>query len=325
MPKESKNRAPKNKKYMNKSIPISIVTSCYNCEQYIEATIRSVIQQDFPDLQYIITDGASSDRTLDIIKKYREDIDVLISEPDEGMYHGIQKGFQYAQGEIMAWLNADDIYYTWTFSIVERIFLKFPEVEWIIGLPTYMNQIGQCIKVSSNAGTVYPRNYISNGWFRPQLAGYLQQESMFWRKSLWDKVGGLNLKLKFAADFELWTRFAKHAELYSITVPLASFRKRPGEQRSSVEEDKYHNEVMAVCQNLKPPPKIWDFVSRGGEIGRILSRLLIWKNCNFITYSLREKDWVMKKAMRPLSRYSLAEVLLDWITNRLSPSILNLR
>ena len=74
---------------------ISIVTSCYNCEQYIETTIKSVIQQDFPNLQYIITDGASSDRTLDIIKKYRKDIDAMISEPDEGMYHGIQKGFQH--------------------------------------------------------------------------------------------------------------------------------------------------------------------------------------------------------------------------------------
>jgi len=298
----------------NKSI--TIVTTSLNCEQYIEYSIQSVLVQGYPHLQYIVIDGASTDSTMEIVNKFQDQLDVIVSEPDEGMYHGIQKGFSYTQGEIMAWLNADDIYFPWTFSIVGRIFQKFPEVEWIISLPTYMNQIGQCIKVSSNAGTAYPRNYIRNGWFRPQLAGYLQQESMFWRKSLWDKVGGLNLKLKYAADFELWTRFANHAELYSVTVPLASFRKRPGEQRSSVEEDKYHNEVMAVCQNLKPPPKIWNFVSRSSEIGRILTRLLIWKNCNFITYSLREKDWVMKKAMRPLSRYSLAEVLLDWIANR---------
>ena len=290
---------------------ISIVTSCYNCEQYIESTIKSVIQQDFTGLQYIITDGASTDRTLDIIRKYQEYIDVLISEPDDGMYHGIQKGFQYAEGEIMAWLNGDDIYHPWTFSIVERIFKKFPEIDWIIGLPSYINKLGQCIKISSNAATAYPKEYICNGWFRPQFAGYLQQESMFWRKSLWNKAGGLNLKLQYAADFELWTRFAKHAELYSVTVPLASFRRRPGEQISSVNEDKYHDQVMAVCRNLKPSPKIWDFISRSSEIGRILFRLLIWKNCNFITYSLKEKDWVMKKAIRPLSRYSIAEGLME--------------
>ena len=296
---------------MNKYIPISIVTSCYNCKQYIETTIKSVIQQDFPKLQYVIIDGASSDRTLDIIKKYREDINVLISEPDEGMYHGIEKGFNHAQGEIMAWLNGDDIYFPWTFSIVGRIFQKFPEVDWIIGLPTYINQIGQCIKVSSNAGTAYPRNYIRNGWFRSHLAGYLQQESMFWRKSLWDKAGGLNLNFRYAADFELWTRFALHAELYSVTVPLASFRKRPGEQKSSVEGDKYHNEVMEICQNLKRPPSFWDFASKRGEIIRVLCRLFIWKHCNLITYSFNEKDWVIKKMVRPLSRYSFAELLLE--------------
>lgn len=291
---------------------ISVITTSFNCAQYIENTIQSVIRQNHPGLQYIVIDAFSTDGTAEIIHRYKDSIDVSVSEPDGGMYHGIQKGAGYVEGEIMAWLNADDAYLPWTFSVVENIFKKFPEVEWIIGQPSYMNQKGQCIKVSSNAGTAYPGKYIRNGWFRPQFAGHLQQESMFWRKSLWDKVGGLNLNLQLAADFELWSRFAQHAELYSVTTPLASFRLRPGEQKSSTEADKYHAEVMSICQNYSPPGKLWDFISKRGEVQRILSRLLIWKKSSFITFSSGENDWIVREMYRPLSRYSFTEALLEY-------------
>jgi len=295
---------------------ISVITTSFNCAQYIKSTIQSVIGQNYPALQYIVIDALSTDGTAIILKKYKDSIDTIVSEPDKGMYHGIHKGAGYVESEIMAWLNADDAYLPWTFSVVENIFKKFPEVEWIIGQPSYMNQKGQCIKVSANAGTAYPSKYIRNGWFRPQFAGHLQQESMFWRKSLWDKVGGLNLDLQLAADFDLWVRFAQHAELYSVTTPLASFRLRPGEQTSSVSADKYHAEVMRVCQNLEPPGKLWDFISKRGEVQRILSRLLVWQKSNFITFSSEGNDWVINKAYRPLSRYSFTEALLEYRSDK---------
>jgi len=291
---------------------ISVITTSFNCSQYIENTIQSVIGQDYPALQYIVVDALSTDGTADVLQRYKDSIDIIIREADEGMYHGIQKGAGYVEGEIMAWLNADDAYHPWTFSVVENIFKKFPEVEWVIGQPSYMNQKGQCIKVSSNAGTAYPAKYVRNGWFRPQFAGYLQQESMFWRKSLWDKVGGLNLNLQLAADFELWTRFAQYAELYSVTTPMASFRMRPGEQKSSIAADRYHAEVMSVCQNLRSPGKLWRFASKLGEIPRILARLLVWEKSNFITFHPRANDWIIDKAYRPLSRSSFPEALLEY-------------
>jgi len=289
---------------------ISIITTSFNCAGYIETTIKSVINQDVK-AQYIIMDAASTDNTMDIVNRYKDSIDVISSEPDDGMYHGIQKGAQHVTGDIMAWINADDAYLPWAFSIVKDIFDKHPDIDWIIGQPSYMNEKGQCTKVSSNAGTAYPQKYIQNGWFQPQFAGYLQQESMFWRKSLWDKVDGLNLDIKLAADFELWTKFAQHADLYSVSVPLSSFRLRPGEQQSSVSGDKYSEEVAHVCQGLIKPNSLWRFMSNHGEVLRVLSRMLIWKKAKYLKYSAVDKGWVIKEKYRPLSRYSITEVLSE--------------
>ena len=289
---------------------LSVITTSFNSAQYIENTIKSVISQGFSNIQYIVIDADSTDGTAEILQKYNDSIDISVTEPDEGMYHGIQKGAEYVEGDIMAWLNADDAYLPWTFSVVEDIFNKFPEVDWIIGQPSYINTKGQCVKVSANAGTAYPTKYIRNGWFRPQFAGYLQQESMFWRKSLWDKVGGLNLDLKLAADFDLWTRFAQHADLYSVATPLSSFRFRPGEQQSSVQSGRYQEEVKQVCKNFSFPNKLWAMLSKQGTTMRVLARLMIWKKSKIIVFSSNESDWVIKEMYRPVSRYSLSEILV---------------
>ncbi len=289
---------------------ISVITTSYNCEKYIEETIMSVVSQQH-SAQYIVIDAASTDSTLNIINKYKDSIDTLVSEPDKGMYHGIQKGASYVRGEIMSWLNADDIYHPWTFSVVEEIFKKFPNIDWIIGQPSYINEKGQCIKISSNAGTAYPNKYIRNGWFRPQFTGYLQQESMFWRKSLWDKVGGLNLENELAADFELWTRFSKCADLYSVATPLSSFRLRPGEQQSVVNGKIYHEEVRRICDSLEHPGFFWRMLSNYSTSFRVLLRLMIWKKSKFIIFSAEDSSWVIKEKLRPVSRYSISEILSE--------------
>lgn len=290
---------------------ISIITTSFNCEKYIEHTIQSVYRQDSSNYKHIIIDGGSTDGTIAVLERYKNRFAQLVIEPDEGMYHGIDKGSKYVDTEIMAWLNADDIYYPWTFSVVEEIFKTYPEVDWIIGLPTYINQKGQCIKIASNAGTAYPRHYIKNGWFQPLYAGHLQQESMFWRKSLWDKVGGMDLTLKYAADFELWTRFAQYVDLYSVTIPLAGFRKRSEEQTSIVNADKYTEEMVKVCNKLKPPSSFWTYFSLKSNYFRIISRLFIWKTAKLITYSTNDSKWVVREMLRPLTKYSFSEILLE--------------
>jgi glycosyltransferase involved in cell wall biosynthesis len=296
---------------VKEGLPISVVTACRNCDHYVGNTILSVIGQQYQNLQYIVVDGASTDSTLEIVNRYRKNIDTIISEPDDGQYYGIQKGMELAHGEIMAWLNADDMYYPWTFSVVQSVFEKYPEVEWLTGVPSYINDAGQCIRVAGNPGSAYPRQYIRNGWFRSSLAGYLQQESIFWRRSLWEKVTRLDLSLKYAADFELWTRFAEHTELYSLTVPLAAFRTRPGAQISSLKKDEYEKEVSQVCRNLKRPPRVWAAIAKQGLIANHICRMLIWKKCKIISYSEERRDWIIKKAIRPLSRLSLAQAMIE--------------
>ncbi len=295
---------------MAKTPKISIVTACFNMAQYIEHTIKSVLEQGYPNIEYIVIDGASTDGTTDVINRYADKIDEIINQPDDGQYHAIQRGLDMAQGEVMAWLNADDIYCPWALSVVGEIFREFPDVNWIIGLPCYLNKANQCVKVS-NTQSAYTQEYIRNGWFRSYLAGYLQQESMFWRRSLWDKVGGLELSLKYAADFKLWTEFAEHTDLVSLAVPLAAFRYRPGEQTSSSKRDIYEEEVLRVCQGLKASPIVWNAVAKRSLRLRCLCRLAIWKKCRVIAYSQEREEWVLRILRRPLSRASLSGLMLE--------------
>ena len=289
---------------------ISVVTACYNQEKTVHETINSILSQRFSDLQYIFIDGASTDSTLEIARSFSKEIDVLISEPDAGQYHAIQKGFEHANGEIMAWLNGDDIYHPWTLSIVEEIFEENPNIDWIIGLPTFMNKKGQCTRVSNDVAA-FPKEWIKNGWYRSHLAGYLQQESMFWRKSLWDKTNGLDLSLSLAADFELWTQFAKHAELVAVSVPLAAFRVALGEQRSSIGRADYDSEVLSVCEPLNKPSFLWNSIANFGVVWRSLCRFLVWKKGMFIAFSEDKNTWILNNSYRPISRISWAGLLLE--------------
>lgn len=293
------------------SLSISVVTSCFNAESYIEDTIRSILGQQYENLEYIVKDALSTDGTMDIVRKYSSGISQIIEQEDKGQYYGIMQGFEQSSGEIMAWLNADDIYFPWTFSLVNQVFSQYPEVDWIIGLPTFLNDQGQLIKVSSNPVSSFSQKYIKEGWFRGHLGGYLQQESMFWRRSLWEKAGGLDLKLSWAADFELWTRFAQHAALIEVASPLASFRERPGLQRSSQSRDKYELEVEEVCRNKKSPPGFWDAIASRGIVWRSLARLCIWKKTEAIVFSPVSRNWEKKKLRRPISRASLLDLSLE--------------
>lgn len=296
---------------------ISVVTSCFNAGDLVEDTIRSVVQQRYPRLQYVFIDGASKDNTLEIARRYERDIAVLLSERDDGQYHGIQKGMSLATGEVMAWLNGDDIYCPWTLSVVGEIFARFPDVDWIVGTSSFMNGRGQCTRVSGNSGTAMPRDYIRNGWFRPELAGYLQQESMFWRRRLWEKVGGLDLSLGLAADFDLWRRFAEHAELHAVNVPLALFRQRPGLQRSSAGQKSYEAEVARICEGLPQPPSLWTALAGRGEQWRHICRSLIWKQAPVVAYSSKSQAWEKTVSRRPLARTSVADLAIERSLRRL--------
>jgi len=280
-------------------------------EKYIRSTLSSVFNQDYDNLEYILVDGGSTDKTVEYAYEYENKITKIISEPDEGQYNAINKGMNMATGDIMCWLNADDIYMPWTFSIISQIFRENPDVDWIMGMPSFLNEHGHCTRVSNNP-VGYPVEWIKNGWYKSHLGGYLQQESMFWRKSLWDKVRGLDETYKLGADFELWTRFSKYSELVAVSVPLAAFRILPGEQRSSALRETYEADVERACSLLKKPNTLWNYIAQKGVVARSLCRLICYKTSPVISYSQVHGKWVKTKLRNSISRSSLAGLILDY-------------
>lgn len=227
---------------------ITIVTPSYNMENYIEETILSVLGQQYPNLEYIIIDGGSKDRTTEIIKKYESWISYWISEPDNGMYEAIQKGFSRATGEIMAYINSDDKYYPNAFFSAAMIFSSLPDVDWVLGRATFYNDEGTTVDVKD------VRKWSKYNYYTGDYK-WIQQESVFWRKSLWLKAGSnINTNLKYAGDYELWLRFFKFAKLYSADTVFAGFRSRTKDQLSLEKIDSYLYEVEQVT-NLENLPR----------------------------------------------------------------------
>lgn len=197
---------------------IALVTPVFNAGKYIEATIRSVLAQDYPNLEYFVVDGGSTDGTLEIIRKYEGQISGWISEPDKGMYDALNKGFAQTAGEIMGWISATDVLQLGGLSVVGSVFQRFPEVDWITGRPTHLNEAGMTIGVAG-----IPR--WSQWRFLAGANRTIQQESTFWRRSLWERAGGyVDASRRSSSDFELWVRFFRHAQIYSVDALIAGFR-----------------------------------------------------------------------------------------------------
>ena len=227
---------------------ITIVTPNFNKGKYLESTIKSILSQNYPNLEYIIIDGGSTDNSIDIIKKYEKYLTYWVSEPDNGMYHAIQKGFNYSSGEIMAWLNSDDMYHPKSLFTVAEIFSQYSMVNWLIGASSFYDKTGRTVKV--NRSRYYSRyNFLTGDW------KWIQQETTFWRRNLWEKVNGLNHSLKLAGDFDLWLRFSRYDKMYITDALIGGFRMSDSEQLSD-NMDEYINEVEMLIKN--EPQSVYD-------------------------------------------------------------------
>lgn len=228
---------------------ISIVTPSYNQGSFLEATVQSVLGQPVPELEYAVLDGGSTDGSCEILKRYGDRLRFWCSAPDGGQYHAINSGFARSTGEILGWLNADDLYLPGALSVVCEIFERHPEIEWLTTLyPLRWDATGRVVRCSarsgfSRAGFLAGENLPTGHWYSP---GWLQQESTFWRRSLWERAGAqLDTRWKIAADFELWLRFHQHAELYAVDAPLAGFRQH-GDQKTSHQKEEYQREAAEI-------------------------------------------------------------------------------
>lgn len=223
---------------MSNAFPkISVITPSYNQGEYLEQTILSVINQNYPNLEYIIIDGGSTDNSLEIIKKYENKFVYWVSEPDAGMYHALQKGFEKSSGEIMCWLNSDDMLHPKSlFSMAE--ILSLDGIQWIQGIPNNFDEAGR---------TVIVENTGQWSWLRSMYdQECIQQESTAWRRELWEKAGGrVSTEYKLAGDFELWNRFFQYEKLYTPPCLLGGFRIRKAGQLSH-DADRYLKEVLQI-------------------------------------------------------------------------------
>lgn len=274
------------------SLKLSIVTPSYNQASFLEETIDSVLSQRDPNLEYIVIDGGSSDESAAVIQRQASRLAYWVSEPDKGQYDAINKGFEKATGDIMAWINSDDKYTPWAFSIVRELFTKFPHIEWLTTVqPISWNVQGQLTSMIFSGG--FNRGSFLKGGNLPTAGSYgrrfIQQESTFWRRSLWERAGGhLDTSLQLAADFELWARFYRHADLYGVMAPLAGFRSH-GNQKSVLQASLYMEEAERVLTQYGGRP------CRGFEA---LVRGLTWKVGRHLSLA------TLPRLIRAAGRYS---------------------
>lgn len=234
------------------SLTISIVTPNLNGAPFLGATIDSVLAADHGALEYVVVDGGSTDGSLEVIAARAGRLAHWVSESDRGLYAALNKGFAMTTGQVMGWLNAGDYLFPHCLSIVCEIFERFPEVEWLTSrVITLLDAKGRVVSQRVHPG--FARRSFLRGENLPGIgpgvaSGFIQQESTFWRRTLWQRAGGrLDESLRLAGDFELWTRFFRHARLCAVAAPLGGFRKHKG-QLSADSWDAYLREASEALR-----------------------------------------------------------------------------
>ncbi|MFN2299656.1 MAG: glycosyltransferase family 2 protein [Anaerolineales bacterium] len=252
----------------------SIVTPSFNQNRYLEYSMRSVLEQQVEDLEYIIIDGGSTDGSVETIRRHAARLAGWASRPDRGYADALNEGFSRTSGELMGWLNSDDMLTPWALRVVESVFREHPAVEWITALyPLVMDEQGMVIAARRTEG--YSPEAFYRGRNVPIRTGFytsvVQQESTFWRRSLWERAGGrMDSTLRMAGDFELWARFFQYADLFAVAVPLGCFRFQK-ESFTSRSMDAYMEECRMVLKRYgRRLPSRFEIAVR--RVARLLPR-----------------------------------------------------
>lgn len=229
----------------SKSLPsISVVTPSFNQGRFLPETMDSIHGQGYPKLEHIVIDGGSSDESVSVIKHYERQLAYWVSEPDQGQTDALIKGFARSTGDIQCWLNSDDLFEPGTLAEVAAYFDRHPEVEFIYGNSTWIDDRGIVIKPKREHGFsrfiwMYDHNFIP-------------QPSAFWRRSLYERVGGLDPRFDLAMDADLWIRFADVTKPRHVSRPWSRMRFY-GEQKNTRLRDKSSLEGKAIRSRYLHP------------------------------------------------------------------------
>ena len=226
---------------------ISIVTPSYNQGRFLEETIRSVLLQNYPNLEYIIMDGGSTDNSVEIIKKYEPWISYWTSEKDGGQVAAINRGFQQSTGTIFNWLNSDDIYLKNALRRVAEVFVADSTIQLLFGEHFNITEQGEIKNrdtIGANRVTLFHVLYMGRWPFH--------QESVFFRKDLWSKVGGLQYTYQLGFDFDFFLRCLRHTD--AATLPgeaLGCWRHHPAQKLRPANKNLLNEEHIAIYRRYR--------------------------------------------------------------------------
>lgn len=239
---------------------ISIVTCSYQQARFLDATMRSVLGQKYPELDYIVMDGGSKDGSREIIERHADTLSHWVSEKDEGQTDALIKGFRQAKGEILGWLCSDDLLLPGALEAVGAFFHDHPEIDAAYGDALWIDADGAPLRAKREMGFnrfVYLHDH-----------NYIPQPSMFWRRSLYEAVGGLDTRFNLAMDSDLWDRFASRTKIAHIPRYLSCMRYYPEQKTRHLRpageiEDALIRRRSSALARLSALEPVWHASARG--------------------------------------------------------------
>ena len=252
---------------------VSIITVCYNSESTIRDTIESVLQQNHPDIEYIIVDGKSTDNTVSIIREYENKIKTIISEPDKGIYDAMNKGLQAAIGDVIGILNSDDFYEN--SNVISEVISQFEsdaDLSVVFGNVVFVDPYNIEITTRFYDSRKFKAWKLRFGWMPPHTASFI-------KRSAYEEVGNYSLEYKIAADFDLFVRLLMVHKLSYININKVLVRMRSGGVSTSglratillIAEDVKACKINGIYTNLffilsKLPFKLIELLKRPKDV-----------------------------------------------------------
>jgi len=247
-------------------VRFSIVTPSYNQADFLSQTIESVLAQDYPNFEYMVMDGGSTDGSLDILRRYDRRLK-WVSEPDQGQTDAINKGFRLASGDVFAWLNSDDTYLPGALTEVAAFFEQNPTVGLAYGDIRTVDRAGRLIK--SRAAPEFDADLLARTDFIPQPA-------TFFLASVWRTIGGLDATLNYMFDWDAWIRMASVCTVRKIPATLAEFRFHRQSKTVSKAMQAAYEGIYIVRRRYRQPSGWEDSRDFGLNVLRSVGRAVIW-------------------------------------------------
>lgn len=301
---------------------ISVVTPSFNQGRFLSETMKSIHGQRYPDLEHIVIDGGSTDESVAVIKKYAGQVTYWVSEPDNGQTDALIKGFARSQGDIQCWLNSDDLFEPGALAEVGTYFARNPEVDFVYGNSIWIDEQGLFIKPKREHGFsrfiwMYDHNFIP-------------QPSAFWRRRLYEEVGGLDPRFDLAMDADLWIRFADVTRPRHVSSSWSRMRFY-GEQKNTRLRSKSSLEGKAIRSRYLHPRSARELALKSAAAR---SLRVLWKlgsGCYSASELLlhvrtlvRGKSWEEQRLAQPTAKLSdsngaVADVAIESIGDESGP------